>query len=439
MDNRGVLRLAIFILFWVMAHPPSLVVAALTLESSFNLTQAYTDNLFYNDNNKEDDFGTFLGPNLELKYANPDIVIGGLYFGRFVTYVNNPDQNRYIQNANIILDLPFLTKQYKNLTVKIDEAMTFTPQLDAFSLSGAQDVFTTPSVQGGAGASQISGASEGVGGTQGVYTSRASSFLNRAGITLGYTWSPRLTPTLAYNNQYRHFFSSKFQDSMIHTGSFSLPYEVRNATIGALYSYRQTEFIGTSTENTSADQIISHNIQLQISSNITPSLTGSIRGGMAFTKQKRAEEFEGGGSTTDLSNKWQTNPIGGATLTKTYQNGSISLDASSTIGSGGGLASQATQTQIITGSIHHNLSLKMNVFASIGYAQNRSIGDGNALDVKTYRIQHGFGYRFFSWLSGNLIYSHIDQRSHGSAAGDVHVNEIFFGLSAIADPWVLIR
>ena len=441
MGNRGILRLAIFVVFWVMAHPPSLVLASLSLQSSFNVTQQYTDNLFYSDKDREDDFGTYSGPNLELKYANPDIVLGGTYFGRFVAYVNNPDQDRYIQNANLILELPFLTKQYKNLTVKIDEDMNFTPQLDAFSLSGAQDAFTTPGVRAGTGGvSEVSStSSQGVGGTQGVYTSRASSFLNRAGVTLGYTWSPRLTPTLAYNNQYRHFFSNQFQDSMIHMGSFSLPYELTNATIGALYSYRQTEFIGKSTENTSADQIVSHNVQLQIAYSFTSSLSGSIRGGVAFTKQKRAEEFNEGGSTTDLSNKWQTNPIGGATLTKTYRNGSISLDASSTIGSGGGLASQATQTRILTGRIQHALTLKMNTFASVGYAQNKSVGDGDALDTKTYRIQSGVGYGFLPWLFGNLIYSHIDQRSHGSAAGNVKVNEIYFGITAIADPWVLIR
>lgn len=439
MGNRGVLRLAIFVLFWVMAHPPSLVSAALTLESSFNVTQTYTDNLFYDDKDREDDFGTLLGPNFELKYANPDIVIGGTYFGRFVAYVNNPDQNRYIQNANIILGLPFLTKQYKNLTVTIDESMNFTPQLDAFSLSGAQDASTTSPVQSGAGGgSQVSSSTQGVGGTQGVFTSRASSFLNRAGITLGYAWSPRLTPTLAYTNQYRHFFSGGLQDSLAHTGSFSVPYEMTNATIGPLYSYRQTDFLGKSTEGTSADKIISHNIQLQISYNFTPSLTGSIRGGTAFTKQKDAEEFEGG-TTDNLSNKWQTNPIGGATLTKTYRNGSISLNAISTIGSGGGLASQAARTRSITGRIQHALSLKMNAFASFGYAQNKSTGDGDALDTNTYRIQSGVGYAFLPWLSGNLIYSHINQRSKGSAAGDVQVNEVFLGLTAIADPWVLIR
>ena len=443
MGNRGVFRLAIFVAVWVMAHPLSLVSAALTLESSFNISQTYTDNLFYDDKNKVEDFGTLMGPNFELKYANPDIVIGGTYFGRFVAYVNDPSQNRYIQNANIILDLPFLTKRYKNLKVTIDEDMTFTPQLDAFSLSGAQNAFpATPPVQGGpvggGGGSQISDSPQGAGGTQGVYTSRVSSFLNRSGITLEYTWSPRLTPTLAYTNQYRHFYSGRFQDSLIHTGSFSLPYEMLNVTIGPLYSYRQTEFIGRSKENTTADKIISHNIQLQISYDFTPSLIGSIRGGVAFTKQIQAKEFDGG-TTDNLSNKWQTNPLGGATLTKTYRNGSISLDAYSSIGSGGGLASQAIKTRIITGRIQHALNAKINAFASFGYAQNNSIADGNALNTNTYRIQSGLGYGFLPWLFGNLIYSHIEQRSKGSAAGDVQVNQVFLGLTILADPWVLIR
>ena len=122
--------------------PANQVRAALTLNSSFNVTQTYTDNLFFENSNKTSDFGTAFGPDFGLTYDNPDIVIGGIYSGRFIALVKNFDESRYVQNANILLALPFLDKQYKGLTVTVDESMNFTPQLDAFAFTGAQNSLT---------------------------------------------------------------------------------------------------------------------------------------------------------------------------------------------------------------------------------------------------------------------------------------------------------
>ncbi|MFZ1747565.1 MAG: outer membrane beta-barrel protein [Nitrospirales bacterium] len=454
MRNQNVFRPGMVLLCLAIAYPTSLVSAAFTLESSVNLTQTYTDNLFYNDKDREDDFGTLIGPNLALKYDSPDIVIGGTYFGRLAAFVNHPDQNRYIQNVNILLDLPFLTKRYKKLSVTVDETMNFTPQLDAFSLSGAQDASTTYSGRGGTvsggtggsggaagGALGGSGFSQGTGGTQGVFTSRASAFSNFSGITLAYAMTPSVTPTFTYNNRYLHFFSSGFQDSVSHIGKFSVPYgESEQTTIIPSYTYLQTDYLGTPTQVTISDKLISHQPRLAISYKFTPLLAGSIQGGATFSKQIGAEETQENGVTRKkLSDKWQTRFTGGATVTKIYRNGNLSLSAYQTIGGGGGLASQAASTQTLTGRIQHNLSTKLSGFGSLGYARNKSTGGGSAFDTNTYRVQAGISYSFLSWLSGNFNYSHINQKSNGLAVGDIKVNQFFIGLTAFADPWVLMR
>ncbi len=98
--------------------PANQVGSALSLQSSFNISQTYTDNIFYEVNKTKNDFGTFLGSNLTLQYDNPDIVIGGKYSGRLALFVNNPGQNTYMQNVNINLDLPFLTKFRLTLAIK---------------------------------------------------------------------------------------------------------------------------------------------------------------------------------------------------------------------------------------------------------------------------------------------------------------------------------
>ncbi len=223
--------------------------AAVSLQTSFNSSGTYTDNLFFRNEDAEEDFGTFFGPDVTLLFENPDIVIGASYTGRVALYLNNSDVNRYNQNANIILDLPFLTKQYRGLSVSIDESMNFTPQLDAFSFSEAENVSSLPRANsglsgggstggtagsgsgtggaGGAGGLGGSGGSSGglggSGGTQGLFTRRSSAFFNNAGLTLGYIWGSRFNTTLGYSNQYRHFFSKGFQDSMTHAAPFRRP------------------------------------------------------------------------------------------------------------------------------------------------------------------------------------------------------------------------
>ena len=444
--------------------PFSQAVAALSVQSAFNVTETYTDNLFFQNINKEEDFGTFFGPDITLLFENPDIVIGATYIGRAQLFVNNFNQSRYTQNANILLDLPFLTRQYRGLTLTVDESLNFTPQLDAFSLSEAQNASSlqgaNPNIGGTTGTTTGSGDAEisqtgggsgigggtgfgGTGGTQGVFTQRASAFVNRAGLTLGYAWSPRINPEVGYANQYRHFFSKGFQDSLTHTGTFSLPYQITQfTTVTPSYSYRQTNFLGNSTQTTTADRIIRHSAQLGISHSLTSSLSATISSGVAFVKQEGASEqvFVAGGGTQErkIGNKFVGQYIGSASITKSFLRGSMSLSANQTVGSGGGLAAQATRTRTVTGQGTYALTRLIDLFVSAGWAKNDSIG-GNAFDTSTYRVQTGLNYLFTHWLSGNLSYSRIDQRSKGTVARDVVVNQVFLGVTAIADPWFLIR
>lgn len=445
MNERSAFRIPMLLFFLLACFSTARAMATLSLESSFTVTETYVDNLFYESHNKKHDFGTLFGPNLSLQYENADVVLGAAYLGRMGVFVNHPKANRTIHNINLILDLPFLNTLHKGLTVKIDETMQATPQLDAFSGSDAQNdvqAFRNPS------GSRTRPPEEGTpslwaGGTQGIFTNRTNAFLNRAALTVGYAWTPRLSSSLGYRNQYRRFSSSDFQDSLAHIGTFSLGYLVREGTtIIPSYSYSEINFLGGSTPSTSADKIISHNTQIGISHALTPSFTGSLSGGIAWTKQLGAEEFVPGPGGTlvqqSVSGQWKTNFVGSATLRKTYRQGSLNLQAGQSIGGGGGLASQATRTQTVTGSISHTFTRRLTGFGSVGYAKNKSV-DGTAFDSKTYRIQSGLEYVFLPWLSGNLSYSHINQNSKGTAANDLTVNQVFLGLTAFADPWIPIR
>ena len=441
--------------------------ALLSLQSSFSVSQSYTSNLFFSEDQERDDFGTFFGPNVTLLFQDPDLVLGVTYTGRLAFFFNNPEANRYNQNANIILDLPFLTKRYKGLTITVDETMRFTPQLDAFSLSGAQDASTSGDpfrgnnasggtgggggnlgtqsggVGGGGGAFGQASGLGGVGGGTGVFTTRASAFNNNAGITLGYAWNPRMHSSVSYTNRYLHFFSSGFQDSLTHNGRTALSYRVTDQTsLSPSYFYAQTNFIGRSTRETQGDKIISHGPQLSVSHSLTRTLSFSVSGGVTFVKQIGASErVRGPGDTftiVPIPEKFRKRVVGSASINKNYTQGNITVSASQAVGTGGGLAAQATRTRTVTARIQHALSRRMNAFGSFGWSENDSI-DGNAFNSTTYRIQTGLGYSFASWLLGNFNYSHIKQSSDGTAANDLNVDQFFLGLTAIADPWIIDR
>ena len=437
---RPILAFIPFLFF--LAPVPTM--ATLSFESSLYIAETYIDNLFYRANDKRQDFGTILGPNLFWQFQNSDVVLGAAYLGRLGVFINNPKANRTLHNMNLVLDVPFLNTLYKGLTFNIDETLQFTPQLDAFSGSGAQDTGTAFRSPGG---NRTRPPDEGTpslweGGTQGVFTNRANALLNRAALTVGYSLTPRLNISISYRNQYRRFSSKEFQDSLSHIGTAAVAYQIREGTtITPSYLYREIHFIGDSTSTTSANRIRSHSTQLSLSHTFTPSIQGTLSGGVAWTSQQGAEEFipvtGGGVIPQSVSERWKTRFIGSARISKTYRDGQVSLHAGQSIGGGGGLASQATRTRTITGRISHSMTRRLNGFGSAGYAQNDSL-EGQAFNTTTYRIQAGLSYDILSWLSGNLNYSHIKQRSKGSAATDLVVNQVFLGITAFADPWVPI-
>ncbi len=410
--------------------------AIFTVESGFFVTETYTDNLFFSDEQKEDDFGTYLGPILNMKFENPDIIIGAEYRGTVQLWVNNSQANTYSQNSNITLDLPFLEKRYRGLSVQVIENFSFTPQLDAFSLSLADENNT------GAIDTQASQNSDDP-GTQGAFTSRANVFQNLAGLRLGYDWTARLTSTLSYQNQYTHFFSTGFQDSMTHTGSGSANYQLTNeANVGVSYSFSQTDYKkNTLRTRGQIDRSRTHRATLSLFYQFSPSLTGSLSGGPAITTMNGTavvfEDPDTGEVTIErVTNEKLVTALINAALTKTYQQGQVGLSYVQNIGNGGGLLNQPLESKTVTSRWSHSLSRRLGSFISFAWAKSKSLS-GGSLNTTSYRIQAGLNQNFASWLTGNFSYSYINQNSDGAAARDAIVNQFFLGLTANAPPWRL--
>ena len=72
-----------------LALPAVQASALVTLESALSIKETYTDNLFFTERNKEEDFATFVSPSVSLTYESRNVVLGGTYSGTFQIFANN--------------------------------------------------------------------------------------------------------------------------------------------------------------------------------------------------------------------------------------------------------------------------------------------------------------------------------------------------------------
>ncbi|MGB0910952.1 MAG: hypothetical protein ACPGYT_11365 [Nitrospirales bacterium] len=402
--------------------------ASLTLNSSLAVTETYTDNLFFeSQRNKRDDFGTFVIPSLNLTYRTKDVVLSGTYSGVAQFYVNNTNANAYTHNANFGIDLPFLTKRYKGLEIRLIESFNFTPAIQGYSFAGdASDQDTPLPGQQGQNGANAGGGLQGGGiaglgtpiGNQGVFTGRGTnSFQNTAGINVRYSLSPRWIPNARYTNNYVRFTDSDLNDSLTHNLGAGVSYVVSARTsLNVNYSAGISDI-------RRGDTVVTHNITGGVSHTVSPTINFNANAGVSFTESAERVTF-----TTNSQ------------ITKAFNRGSMSLRYNQGITTGGGLSQSGVLTQTGAATVSYPFTERVNGFAAAGISKNKSLS-GNVVDVISYTGQVGLSAPLLSWLSGNISYSYIKQKSKGSAVGgrSAVANQGFIGLTARIPAWRIVR
>ncbi len=125
--------LVVIVVVFVFVFPVPNTQAVLDIDASLSVAERYTDNLFFTFANKRDDFGTFVTPRVSAVFSNKDITVGMTYAASAQFYVNNTQANDVSHGTNMIIDLPFLNRKFKNLEVRINESFNLSPSLPAFS------------------------------------------------------------------------------------------------------------------------------------------------------------------------------------------------------------------------------------------------------------------------------------------------------------------
>ncbi len=410
--------------------------ARVTLNANLSVQETYTDNLLFTAQNKEDDFGTFISPTLTLGYESRDVVLRGTYGGVAQFFVNNPDQNVYAQNTNFFIDLPGLTRRYRGLEVELIWSFNFTPQLDAFSFAGEPGQRplipetarsnTTPTGASGTDVGGLTGISPTIAqnlNNQGIVNQRSDVFQNVAGFTLTYAYTPRLSPSLSYRNRLQKFVSGGFQDSLSHDVNLGLAYRwSRRTSTRVNYGINIVNFMGSGGEE--ANDFQTHNLDAGVTQQLQPTLALDASAGATLIERKGEE------STTRFN--------GSLRLEKAYTQGTFSVRLDQFIGTGGGLAAQATLVQNFVGTIEHNFTRHLSAYLLGGVAKNTSL-ESDDIDLLTFQAVTGARVRLLSWLDGNVTYSYVAQESSGSLGEDAQRQTVFFGLTAFMTPWTLMQ
>lgn len=438
MGGARVFKLIVLVMFIRIFLTVELAHSSLDLLTSLSVREQYSDNLFFSNTNKQDDYGTFISPILTLAYADKNVVVAGSYIGTAQFYIKNGGADTYSQNAALFMDFPFLNRQFKRLTLRFIEKIAFSPSLPAFTfddatLTGVGGVLLSGFGAGGVGGSggqritqggQVgaggigttnfgSGGLGGVGGgvsNQGVFTRRTSAFANVAGVVATYQWSPRLTNRLTYLNRIIKFTdNTNFVDGISNSIGFRVGYALTpRTTVNSNYGINITGFPGSGSST-----LVSH----------------SVTGGFTHILTQDISIF--GNLGTGFSNNAPGILRASGGIAKTSALTIYSLRYTRFLGTGAGIGAGATLSQNVTAQITRQLSAKMLGFVRGGYGKNKALAATTVFDINTYQAGAGLSYPFYQWLRGDINYIYLNQRASGIAGLTAEVNQVFVSLTVL--------
>jgi predicted porin len=364
--------------------------ASVTLTSSLSVSEQYTDNFFFSAVNPEAEFTTTVMPSLGAIFDNNDMVIAAQYQGGVEYYLRHPNESRFIQGFSLGLDFPILSRQVKELRVKVTETVTYTPQPKPFS-------FDNSSI-----------------GNEGIQVPRVDTFQNRSAISVGYSWTPRFSTTIFYGNLVTRYRGGSLQDYDVNNGGLEGRYQLSPRTSGWVgYSVSATDYL-------SAEDVLSHGADLGIRYQISPTFSWSGQLGFATIP----------GETTAL-----TLETGFSKSSKWWE---ASLRYNQDIGTGGGVVASATLSKRVTGQVTWKVGKETSTYVQLAYGENTTLGE-RAAKITSYETGTGIRTAFLSWLSGSLTYSYLNQKGEGIGGVEGRRSLVTFLVTAIAPPWRMMK
>lgn len=340
-----------------------------TLSPSLALSERYSDNFFFTEieADRKGDFTTRVGPQLTLAAENRNWSMSARYEGTAEFNARHPEENEYGQTLGIDLH----SRGGRRFDLRITESAAYVPELPAFSFGRSGDPLAPEA-------------------NQGIQVGRTNTFRNRAGIVLGYRWTPLFSASLSYNNLINRYQGGTLRDHIVHEGGLRGNYQVsRSIQRSVSYSTSLADYEG-------ADSVLAHRFEIGELYQISRTFTMNIGAGAAIIS---------GDST-----QWTLN----AGVSKTGPMGSLSLQYIRGIGTGGGATTTPTLTQNLAAGVTRVLGRSASASLRFGYGVNEALS-GSPLEISSQEVEIGMQASLFSWLSGGVNYSYLSQRTEGGA------------------------
>jgi hypothetical protein len=338
-----------------------------TFSPSLALSERYSDNFFFSEieANREGEFTTMVGPQLTLAAENRNWSMTARYEGTAEFNARHPEENQYGQTLGIDLH----SRGGRSFDLRITESVAYVPELPAFSFGRSGDPLAPEA-------------------NQGIQVGRTNTFRNRAGIVLGYRWTPLFSTSLSYNNLINRYQGGTLRDHIVHEGGLSGNYQVsRSVQRSVSYSTSLAHYEG-------ADSVLAHRFEIGELYQISRTFTMNIGAGAAIIS---------GDST-----QWTLN----AAVNKTGPFGSLSLQYNRGIGTGGGVTTTATLTQNLVAVVTQTLGRSGSVSFRLGYGIN-DVLSGSPLEIFTQEAGTEIQVSLLSWLTAGVNYSYLNQRIEG--------------------------
>ena len=426
-----------------------MAVANVTFGATLNVGESYNDNIFFDDNNKVDDFATLISPGIGLRYDSKDVILGAIYQPTAQIFAKETGQNRFIQNLNLLVDFPGLSQQFAGVTIQFIESLNFTPSLPGFdfgdpTVGTEQRLGQLQTQQIVSGGSQLTPdqltqnlVQQGTGGAigarnLGAQTRRTNTFRNTAGFRATFAVSPRNVPFFGYTNTIVEFTDSQFQDSI--TNNFTLGNRyLWSPTTSIIFNYGLgiLTFRGGQQQQNQDTRFV-HRATLGTVQLFTPTLSGRVNLGANFTQKT---------STQPERVTFNFN----AGLSKIFSVARLALNANQGVGTGGGLFDVPTLNQSVTGSANFPIYRNLSGFVQLGFARNSTL-TGEGFEVLSYQANTGVQFAILRWLSGSFRYAWTQQDAKTTITTDnvanisnANRNFFFFGFTVIPQPWSLVE
>lgn len=342
-----------------------------TLSPSLALSERYSDNFFFSEieADREGDFTTMVGPQLTWTVDERDLNVSARYEGTAEFHDRHPEESQYGQMLGMDLHLPSVSQRVRRLDLRITESVAYVPELPAFPFGRSGDPLSPEA-------------------NQGIQVGRINTFRNRAGVILGYGWTPLFSTALSYSHLINRYQGGALEDYVVHEGGLSGQYQAsRNLQWRISYSSSLTDYEG-------ADSVPTHRFDIGERYQFSTAFGVSIGAGAALLP---------GDST-----QWTLS----AGIEKTGPFGSLSLQYNRGIGTGGGVTATPTLTQNLVAEVTQALGRSGSVSFRLGYGANEALS-GSSLEISNHEVGIGMQVSLLSWLSGGVKYSYSNQRTEG--------------------------